>query len=96
MGASSPAIEPGPRMLTIRSSSRGDEDNSCSHDELFELRQFVIEQPVLIFFSAAIGQGELAAMAGVACENVRQKIVTRSSTFYKLNNRAALERELES
>jgi hypothetical protein len=34
---------------------RGDEDNSCPLDELFELRRFVTEQPVLIFFSAAIG-----------------------------------------
>jgi len=51
-----------------------------------------------------IGQGDLAAMAGVARENVsriltqwkRQKIVTQLPPFYRVNNRAALERELES
>ena len=51
-----------------------------------------------------IGQDDLAAMAGVARENVsrvltqwkRHKIVTQSPPFYRVNNRAALERELES
>src|SRR5262249_448882 len=50
-----------------------------------------------------IGQGDLAAMAGVARENVsriltqwkRQNIVTQLPPFYTVN-RAALERELES
>jgi len=50
-----------------------------------------------------IGEGDLAAMAGVARENVsriltqwkRQKIVTQLPPFYTVN-RAALERELES
>jgi CRP/FNR family transcriptional regulator, cyclic AMP receptor protein len=51
-----------------------------------------------------INQGDLAAMAGVARENVsrvlskwkRQKIVTRWSFYYTINNIATLERELES
>jgi DNA-binding IclR family transcriptional regulator len=51
-----------------------------------------------------ISQADLAAMAGVARENVnrvlrqwkRQKIVTQSSSFYSLNDCAALERELKS
>jgi CRP/FNR family cyclic AMP-dependent transcriptional regulator len=51
-----------------------------------------------------ISQADLAAMAGVARENTnrvlrqwkRQKIVTQLSSFYSLNDRAALERELKS
>jgi CRP/FNR family transcriptional regulator, cyclic AMP receptor protein len=51
-----------------------------------------------------ISQADLAAMAGVARENVnrvlrqwkRQKIVTQLSSFYSLNDCAALERELKS
>jgi Crp-like helix-turn-helix domain len=51
-----------------------------------------------------ISQADLAAMAGVARENVnrvlrqwkRQKIVTQLSSFYGLNDCAALERELKS
>jgi CRP/FNR family transcriptional regulator, cyclic AMP receptor protein len=50
-----------------------------------------------------ISQADLAAMAGVARENVnrvlrqwkRQKIVTQLSSFYSLNDCAALERELK-
>ena len=51
-----------------------------------------------------INQGDLAAMTGVARENVsrilskwkRQKIVTQSSFYYTISKLAALERELES
>ena len=57
-----------------------------------------------IMIGHKISQADLAAMAGVARENVnrilrhweRQKIVTQLSSFYSLNNCAALERELKS
>src|SRR5262249_28778641 len=57
-----------------------------------------------IMIGHKISQADLAAMAGVARENVnrilrhweRQKIVTQLSSFYSLNDCAALERELKS
>jgi CRP-like cAMP-binding protein len=57
-----------------------------------------------IMIGHKISQTDLAAMAGVARENVnrvlrqweRQKIVTQLSSFYSLNDCAALERELKS
>lgn len=57
-----------------------------------------------IMIGHEISQADLAAMAGVARENVnrilrqwkRQKIVTQLSSFYSLNDCAALERELKS
>jgi CRP/FNR family cyclic AMP-dependent transcriptional regulator len=57
-----------------------------------------------IMIGHKISQADLAAMAGVARENVnrilrhweRLKIVTQSSSFYSLNDCAALERELKS
>jgi CRP-like cAMP-binding protein len=57
-----------------------------------------------IMIGHKISQADLAAMAGVARENVnrilrhweRQKIVTQLSSFYSLNDSAALERELKS
>jgi CRP/FNR family transcriptional regulator, cyclic AMP receptor protein len=57
-----------------------------------------------IMIGHKISQPDLAAMAGVARENVnrvlrqwkRQKIVTQLSSFYSLNDCAALERELKS
>jgi len=50
-----------------------------------------------------IGQGDLAAMAGVARENVsrtmsewrKRDIVTRSSDYYCINDRRALAQEME-
>ena len=57
-----------------------------------------------IIIGHKLSQADLAAMAGVARENVnrvlrqwkRQKIVTQLSSFYSLNDCAALERELKS
>ena len=57
-----------------------------------------------ILIQHKINQGDLAAMAGVARENVsrilskwkRRNIVTQSSFYYTINNTATLERELES
>jgi CRP-like cAMP-binding protein len=57
-----------------------------------------------IMIGHKISQVDLASMAGVARENVnrilrqweRQKIVTQLSSFYSLNDCAALERELKS
>jgi CRP/FNR family transcriptional regulator, cyclic AMP receptor protein len=57
-----------------------------------------------IMIGHKISQADLAAMAGVARENVnrilrhweRLKIVTQLSSFYSLNNCAALERELKN
>jgi CRP/FNR family transcriptional regulator, cyclic AMP receptor protein len=57
-----------------------------------------------IMIGHKISQADLAAMAGVARENVnrvlrqwkRQKIVTLLCCFYSLNDCAALERELKS
>ena len=51
-----------------------------------------------------IGQSDLAAMAGVARENVsrtmsewgKRNIVTHSSSYYCINDRAALAQELAS
>ena len=51
-----------------------------------------------------IGQSDLAAMAGVACENVsralsdwkRRDLVTRSSGFYCLNDITTLKRYVVS
>jgi CRP-like cAMP-binding protein len=51
-----------------------------------------------------IGQGDLAAMAGVARENVsrtmsewrKRDVVTRSSNYYCINNPTALARDMES
>jgi CRP-like cAMP-binding protein len=50
-----------------------------------------------------IGQGDLAAMAGIARENVnrvlkdweRRKIVTRRSGYYCLENKSKLQREIQ-
>ena len=57
-----------------------------------------------IIIGHKLSQADLAAMAGVARENVnrvlrqwkRQKIVTQLSSFYSLHDCAALERELKS
>jgi CRP/FNR family cyclic AMP-dependent transcriptional regulator len=51
-----------------------------------------------------INQYDLAAMAGVARENVsralsdwkRHKLVTRSSAYYCINDMAALKRQMDS
>ncbi len=56
-----------------------------------------------IIFSHKISQGDIAAMAGVARENVnrtmsewkRRKLVVQSSNYYCLNDRAALEHEMD-
>jgi CRP/FNR family transcriptional regulator, cyclic AMP receptor protein len=55
-----------------------------------------------VSFSTKISQAELAAMAGVARENVsrvmsswiKQKIISRTSQFYAIHDTAALEREM--
>jgi CRP-like cAMP-binding protein len=57
-----------------------------------------------IVFQEKISQGDLAAMAGVARENVsrvlsewrRRKVVSGTSRSYCLNNPAALKREAKS
>ena len=60
------------------------------------------EGPGHILFRQKISQTDLAAMAGVARENVsrtlsewqQRKLVVRSSNYYRINDRTALENEM--
>jgi len=71
---------------------------------LLELARYFGQQETAgrILIRHKVNQGDIAAMAGVARENVsrilskwkRQNIVTRRSFYYTLRNTAVLEREL--
>ena len=72
---------------------------------LLELAEFVGEdnEQGQIILNHKISQSDLAAMAGVARENVsrtlsawqRRNLVVRTSNYYRLNDRAALKREMD-
>ena len=72
---------------------------------LLELAEFVGEdnKEGQIILNHKISQSDLAAMAGVARENVsrtlsewqRRNLVVRTSNYYCLNDRAALKREMD-
>ena len=72
---------------------------------LFELAKHVGQDSGAgrVTLSHKVSQGDLAAMAGVARENVsrtlrewkRRELVTKSSAYYCINDMAALAKEIE-